>query len=61
MKTIFWTPEGPLLRIDPNYVLMIEDLNPETKLRWALSRWEVFSIGLGLIKAVIFRPTYASR
>lgn len=47
--TIFWAPEGPLLKFEDG-VLKIEDLNPEIKTKWRLTRIERFRIGLGFIR-----------
>ena len=60
-KTIFWAPEGPMLKIEPGdykgYVLHIMDLNPERHTKWALSRVELLRIGWGLIRCALKRPT----
>lgn len=48
--TIFWHPTGPLLRYE-NGALSIEDLNPETKLRWRLTRMERLKIGFRFLIA----------
>ncbi len=56
MNLIYMSPTGPMLRVDSEHVLHIDDLNPETKMTWKMSRWELARIGWGLIMSAIFRP-----
>ena len=56
MNLIYMHPTGPMLRVDSEHMLYIDDLNPESKRKWRLSRWELLSIGWGLIMSAIFRP-----
>jgi len=56
VNLIYMHPTGPMLRVDSDRTLYIDDLNPEIKTRWQLSRWELLSIGWGLIMSAIFRP-----
>ncbi len=56
MNLIYMHPTGPMLRVDSEHTLYIDDLNPESKRKWRLSRWELFSIGWGLIMSAVFRP-----
>lgn len=46
--TIFWANWGPLLRFE-NGALRIEDLNPEIKTKWRLTRLERLRIGVRFI------------
>ncbi len=50
--TIFWHWTGPLLRYESG-VLTIEDLNPEIKTRWRLTRWELIKIGVRCVLAAL--------
>ena len=50
--TIFWCPSGPLLSYE-NGTLTIEDLNPEIKTKWQMSRTELLKIGYRFIKAAL--------
>ncbi len=43
--TFFFDPCGPFLRYE-NGVLRVEDLNPEIKTRWRMTRRERFMTGL---------------
>ncbi len=43
--TLMWMPEGPLMRYGDG-TLEIEDLNPEVKLHWRFSRWELLSLAI---------------
>ena len=52
--TIFWAPWGALLRYTDG-ALHIEDLNPEVKRAWVLTRWERLRIGAGFILAALRR------
>lgn len=52
--TLFFDQAGPLIRYR-NGILHIEDLNPEMKTRWRMSRWEMFSLGLRFILASVRR------
>jgi hypothetical protein len=52
--TIFLDHCGPLLRYE-NGVLRVEDLNPEIKTRWRLSRAERVMIGLRFIVSAIYK------
>jgi hypothetical protein len=50
--TLFRHPSGPLLKYADG-VLSIEDLNPETKTRWRISRWEMFCLGWRCLRASV--------
>ena len=52
--TIFLSRTGPLLRYCDG-ALDIEDLNPEMKRQWRMSRWEIMVVGLRCLWAAI-RP-----
>lgn len=52
--TIFLSRTGPLLRYRDG-TLDIEDLNPEMKRQWRMSRWEMMVVGLRCLWAAI-RP-----
>lgn len=60
MKTIFWLPEGPMLKTERDgrggFILHIHDLNPEQHTRWALSRDEILTIGRGSSRKPASRP-----
>lgn len=51
--TLFWDPTGPLLRYELGY-LEIHDLNPEHKVHWKVSRWELTKIALKALLAAVF-------
>ena len=48
--TIFWHPTGPLMRYE-NGALQIEDLNPEIKTQWRMTRMERLRAGFRLMLA----------
>jgi hypothetical protein len=50
--TLFWHPTGPLLRYSGG-VLLIEDLNPELRTRWRMSRLEMLRLGWRCIAAAL--------
>lgn len=50
--TIFWNGTGPLLRYEQG-TLYIEDLNPQLKTRWRMSRWRMAVVGVRCIWAAI--------
>jgi hypothetical protein len=52
--TLFWHQTGPLLRYVEG-ALEIEDLNPEIKTRWRMSRAEMFRLGCRCLLAAIWR------
>ena len=52
--TIFLDHCGPLLRYE-NGALRVEDLNPEIKTRWRLTRVERLMIGLRFIACAIYK------
>jgi hypothetical protein len=52
--TIFWSPCGPLLRYEDG-TLHIEDLNPQIKTQWRMSRWEMLRTGVKFIMAALRR------
>ena len=56
MNLIYMNQTGPMLRVDSEHTLHIDDLNPEIKTRWRLSRCELLSIGWRLIMLAVFRP-----
>lgn len=50
--TIYWHPTGPLIYFTGT-TMGIEDLNPEAKMRWRMSRTEMLRIGWRCIVAAI--------
>jgi hypothetical protein len=50
--TLFWDQTGPLMRYADG-ILHIEDLNPEFKTKWRMSRWEMFRLGWRCIRAAL--------
>lgn len=47
MKALLFDPTGPLVRYwTRDNMLQICDLNPETELRWRMTRWELLRFGL---------------
>jgi hypothetical protein len=48
--TLFWHSTGPLLRY-ANGLLTIEDLNPEIKTTWRMSRTEMLKTALRFLIA----------
>jgi hypothetical protein len=48
--TIYWKQSGPLIKYDGAF-LHVEDLNPELKTRWRMSRWEMLRTGLRFMLA----------
>lgn len=37
---LFWHPTGPIMKYE-NGLLLVEDLNPEVKTKWRMSRFEM--------------------
>jgi hypothetical protein len=56
MNILYMHPTGPMVRVDSDYLLHVESLNPEVKTRWRMSRWELFGLGWNMMMAAIFRP-----
>lgn len=52
--TIFWHPTGPLVKYADG-LLHIEDLNPEVKTKWCMSRMEMLRFGWRCIRAAVSR------
>jgi hypothetical protein len=52
--TIFSDHAGPLLQFEHG-VLLIEDLNPQMKTRWRMSRLERLAVGLRFIASALFQ------
>jgi hypothetical protein len=50
--TLFWHPSGPRMRFVDS-VLFIEDLNPEARMQWRMSQWEMFKLGLRCLFASV--------
>lgn len=49
-RVLFWKSWGPRVSYHARLrALTIEDLNPELRTHWVLSRWEVFLFGLSLM------------
>jgi hypothetical protein len=48
--TIYWHQTGPAIRYDGS-LLVIEDLNPELRTQWRMSRWEMVRTGWRFIWA----------
>ena len=53
-STILWAGWGPLVRYDGKF-LRIEDINPEIKITWAMTRWELVRFGLRCIRVALWR------
>lgn len=56
MNILYMHPTGPMLRVDSEHVLHIDDLNPELQTKWRMSRWELFALGWRMMVAAILRP-----
>lgn len=54
--TLFWHETGPLIRYRDG-LLHVEDLNPEVKTQWRMSRWEMLRLGWRCIRAAITRKS----
>lgn len=52
--TLFWHPTGPLLKYQAG-TLHVEDLNPELKTKWRMSRLEMARLGWRCIVAALRR------
>ncbi len=52
--TLFWHPTGPLMRYSGG-MLHIEELNPESKTIWRMSRMEMLKLGWRCIIAAFRR------
>lgn len=50
--TVFFKNSGPMIKYGKD-VLLIEDLNPEAKLTWYVSKLEAIHLGLRLILAAL--------
>jgi hypothetical protein len=50
--TIFWHPAGPLVQYRDG-LLHIEDLNPQIKTKWTMSRLEMLNFGLRCMVAAV--------
>ena len=56
MNILLMQPEGPMVRYTHDRMLMVDDLNPEIKTKWRMSRGEMFRFGWNCIMAAIFTP-----
>jgi hypothetical protein len=52
--TLYWHKTGPLLRYGGG-LFQVEDLNPEIKTRWVMSRLEMVRLGFRCLLAAL-RP-----
>jgi hypothetical protein len=50
VMTIYWDKTGPLIKYDGD-LLVVEDLNPEQRMQWRMSRSEMIRAGLRFIWA----------
>ena len=59
-RKLFFDPSGPYVSYEyaRGGVLHIEDLNPQIKTKWVMSRWELFQFGWRAIWAAV-RGTHA--
>lgn len=48
--TLYFDDTGPLLQYEDG-ALIIQDLNPEIKTTWRLSRWQMFKLGMRALRA----------
>jgi hypothetical protein len=56
--TLFWHQTGPLMKYEAGF-LHVEDLNPEVKTHWRMSRLEMLRLGWMCVVASI-RPQRAT-
>lgn len=56
MNLLYMHPTGPMLRVDSDLVLHIDDLNPEIKTKWRMSRLELLGLGWRMMVAAVFCP-----
>jgi hypothetical protein len=54
MAILLWHKTGPLMQYREG-MLVIEDLNPERKMTWAVTRFELLRLGLQCLRAA-FAP-----
>ena len=52
--TIFWANWGPLIKYERDGLLRIEDLNPEIKTKWRLTRRERLLIGIRFLWSSLY-------
>ena len=52
VRLIFWDRSGPLINYDGD-TLRIEDLNPQVKLTWAMSRSELARLAFRALWAAV--------
>jgi hypothetical protein len=52
--TLFVDPTGPLVYYTGG-TFGVEDLNPEGRMRWRMSRWEMLKLGCRCIVAAVAR------
>jgi len=50
--TLFWHSTGPLMYYTDG-TFGVEDLNPEAKMRWRMSRWDMMRLGWRCILAAL--------
>jgi hypothetical protein len=50
--TLFWQQTGPLMKYDAG-LLQVEDLNPQMKTQWRMSRMEMLVLGIKCLWAAI--------
>lgn len=50
--TLFYDPTGPLVHYADG-TLTVADLNPEAEIRFVMSRWELFRLGLRAIRVAL--------
>jgi hypothetical protein len=50
--TLFYVPSGPLVRYGKG-ILQIQNLNPEIKTQWRMSRLEMLSFGMRVLYAAL--------
>jgi hypothetical protein len=51
-RTLFWAKTGALIRYDDG-MLYVENLNPQVRTRWRMSRMDMFRLGLRCIRAAL--------
>lgn len=44
MKALYWDRTGPRVNYEGG-LFSVDDLNPETSIKFKLSRWEAFALG----------------
>lgn len=55
-RVLYWHPTGPKISYSDG-LLIVEDLNPDAKIQFLMSRWDMIKLAWQCLRTAIIPPT----